>query len=1187
MDLIGTTWQTSPLGGRSVDLNGSTAGAISQTLSTIVGKQYQILFNYSGNFSNGETVKDVRVSADGTSQDFSLTAPAGWSTTNMLFTGRSLTFTATSATTTLMFQSLDAAGGANGPVIADVRVIEIPQAVNSLLSADPMLRYDAATGKFYRMVSSNLNFTNAQATAITTQLNGVSGQLVTIGSSYENDLVWGMARSLGGNVWLGASDANVEGTWNWSVGTNTGGNFWITSAGTPLQAGYYANWAAGEPNDSGGAEDYASMAATSGQWNDVLGTNPRSYIVEWDASEVLSNLRYSLSDSAGGRFAINAHTGEITVADSTLLDSYTSSSYSITAQVTDAAGNTYFEVMSIGTTPVNDGPTLNSGAGNVTTVVSANDDWARASVRQADGKILVAGTTNNGSNTDFALVRYNVDGSLDTSFGTGGIVTTAIGTGADDAWAVTLQTDGKILVAGSAVVGSSVDFAVVRYNTNGSLDTTFNGTGIATFDVGASTSDDARSIAVQADGKIVIAGTSASQAAILRLGSNGSLDTTFDSDGKVVTDLGVGADFIQTAAVLDDGSVIIGGSTNNDFVLAKYTSTGTLDTSFGSGGITITAVTAGGDFATDLVVLSDGKIILGGYGGFGALATSHDFIVARYTASGVLDTTFASGVGFVRTDLGNGMDFLLDVAVQSDGKIVAVGSNSAGQAAVVRYTSAGALDSTFGTSGVVSTGLGGNTGASEAIVRPDGRIYLASYATGSNKDFGLIALRSDGSIETQIGTQSGSLGGTLAYTENGSAIVMDSNVEVYDAELTAANSFSGATLTLSRNGGASSEDVFSGTGTLSALTQGGNLVVGGTVIGTVTTNSGGNLVLTFNGNATNALVNQAMRQIGYSNASDAPSATAIITWTFSDGNAGGQGSGGALQALGSVTVNITAVNDAPVLDNSGTMTLTTINEDQNANAGQTVASIIASAGGDRITDPDAGAVEGIAITTIVSGNGTWEYSTNGGSGWLAVDSVANNSALLLRSTDWLRFVPDTQNGTTGSITFRAWDQTTGSAGTKVDTSSNGGTTAFSSATEIAQITVTSVNDNPLASTDSGTATEAGGVSNGTAGSNATGNVLTNDTDIDTGDTRSVSGVAAGVQASAAGSVGVSVSGLYGAINIGSAGAFTYTIDNSNATVQALAFERSNTHGCLYVYDPGRRRIDVHDSSDRHDSGRER
>ncbi len=263
------------------------------------------------------------------------------------------------------------------------------------------------------------------------------------------------------------------------------------------------------------------------------------------------------------------------------------------------------------------------------------------------------------------------------------------------------------------------------------------------------------------------------------------------------------------------------------------------------------------------------------------------------------------------------------------------------------------------------------------------------------------------------------------------------------------------------------------------------------------------------------------------------------------------GSSAFSQATDTASIAVTPVNDAPVLDNTGNMSLTMLTEDQTANGGDTVASIMASAGGNRITDVDTSAVEGIAITALSSGNGTWAYSTNAGSSWSTVGAVSNTSALLLRATDLVRFVPNAENATSGDITFRAWDQTSGTFGTKVDVSTNGGTTAFSTSTEVASITVTAVNDNPLAVLDTANAIEAGGTENGTAGTNPTGNVLTNDTDVDAADTKTVSGVVAGVVGSASGSVGSGVTGSYGSIAIAANGAYTYTVDNSNAAVQAL------------------------------------
>jgi len=161
------------------------------------------------------------------------------------------------------------------------------------------------------------------------------------------------------------------------------------------------------------------------------------------------------------------------------------------------------------------------------------------------------------------------------------------------------------------------------------------------------------------------------------------------------------------------------------------------------------------------------------------------------------------------------------------------------------------------------------------------------------------------------------------------------------------------------------------------------------------------------------------------------------------------------------TINVNPVNDAPVLDNSAAMTLTDIAEDNTSSVGNTVSSIIASAGGNRITDVDAGTLEGIAVIGVDDTNGQWQYNT--GSGWTAFGVVTNNSAVLLAPTSSVCFVPNAEyNGSAGDITFRAWDQTSGADGdTAVDVSINGNTTAFSTAIETATLTMTAVNDAPV------------------------------------------------------------------------------------------------------------------------------
>ena len=156
-----------------------------------------------------------------------------------------------------------------------------------------------------------------------------------------------------------------------------------------------------------------------------------------------------------------------------------------------------------------------------------------------------------------------------------------------------------------------------------------------------------------------------------------------------------------------------------------------------------------------------------------------------------------------------------------------------------------------------------------------------------------------------------------------------------------------------------------------------------------------------------------------------------------------------------MTAQTVQVNDAPVLTPANP-TLTAITEDQITNVGQTVSSLI----GASISDVDAGAVKGIAITALTSTNGTWQYSIDGGTTWTAI-VAANNAALLLDASDKIRFLPDGNNGGSDTITYRAWDETAGTHGTTADTSTNGGTTAFSTATDTAHLTVASVNDAPV------------------------------------------------------------------------------------------------------------------------------
>ena len=192
--------------------------------------------------------------------------------------------------------------------------------------------------------------------------------------------------------------------------------------------------------------------------------------------------------------------------------------------------------------------------------VGTGHDEAHSVAQQADGKIVTAGFGFNGTDSDFAVVRYNADGSLDTSFDGDGTVLTPVGTSGDYAYDVALQSDGKIVVAGHAGIGSRNNFAVVRYNTDGTLDTSFGSDGKVTtplFDT-----DGAHAVAIQADGKIVAAGRSLNSVGtefvgVVRYNTDGTLDTSFSGDGRLISSQGCAA---YSSALQTDGKIVLSGS---------------------------------------------------------------------------------------------------------------------------------------------------------------------------------------------------------------------------------------------------------------------------------------------------------------------------------------------------------------------------------------------------------------------------------------------------------------------------------------------------------------------------------------------------------------------------------------------------------------------------------------------------
>ncbi len=391
--------------------------------------------------------------------------------------------------------------------------------------------------------------------------------------------------------------------------------------------------------------------------------------------------------------------------------------------------------------------------GPVITPVGAGEDYAEGMAVQPDGKIILVGRTATPQGTTFAVVRYTRDGSLDTSFGSGGKVTTAVGTPNSQAFAVALQGDGKILVAGTADGGTSgIDFALVRYNSDGSLDTGF-GTGGKVTTAFGNGSDSAYALLLQADGKIVLGGETDAGAtgldfALARYNSDGSLDTGFGSGGKVTTAIksAAGRDAIFSLALQTVGSEarIVAAGGDGDFILARYTPAGALDTGFGTGGKINGLFGTSIGSARAVAVTSEGKLVVAGH-------ANHDFAVARLSDTGTLDTSFGTGGKVVTPVSTTNWDEATAMALQADGKIVVggwmyTGSSSSGDFALLRYEATGALDSGFGTGGKVVTPIASGTkdDTAHAVALqtdervPVVRILLAGSASDSNHDFALV-----------------------------------------------------------------------------------------------------------------------------------------------------------------------------------------------------------------------------------------------------------------------------------------------------------------------------------------------------------------------------------------------------------------------------------------------------------------
>lgn len=377
-----------------------------------------------------------------------------------------------------------------------------------------------------------------------------------------------------------------------------------------------------------------------------------------------------------------------------------------------------------------------------------SDDYAEAMAVQPDGKLVVVGHANMGgtTGTDFVLVRFLRDGAIDPSFGTAGKVSTDIDGGSDQAFAVALQGDGKIVVAGSHDLSpKGKSFAVVRYNADGSIDTTFGSGGKVVTSFG-SQSDTAYAVVVQPDGKIVVGGhantaTRGIDFALARYETSGALDASFGNNGQVVTPIRAldSRDSIYALALQTTGGevkiVAVGGE--GDFIATRYNANGSVDAGFvigqqpdGAFGSVIGAARA-------VIVTPENKLVIAGHIG-------HDFALLQLTEDGIPDASFGGGAGRVITQVSTtNWDEAHAVVRQADGKLVVggwvyAGGSSAGDFALARYNTDGTLDAGFGSSGITITAVAPGTKADEGrvlVLQADDRVpTVRSVLAGSAND---------------------------------------------------------------------------------------------------------------------------------------------------------------------------------------------------------------------------------------------------------------------------------------------------------------------------------------------------------------------------------------------------------------------------------------------------------------------
>ncbi len=347
-----------------------------------------------------------------------------------------------------------------------------------------------------------------------------------------------------------------------------------------------------------------------------------------------------------------------------------------------------------------------------------------AAAAQSDGSIITAGSVSFLDQIGgFFAKRYSADGLPDSSFGNKGV---AVVPGTGYGQAVAVQRDNKIIIAGYDFDLFGPHYiTIARLNANGSIDSSFDTNGTIKTLAG----ENSHAIAIQPDDKILIEGYNKGNVLTLRYLSDGTPDASFGNHGVVETSFGSGVSSGNAIAVQPDGKIVVAGRTDEAILLGRYNSDGSLDQTFGKGGKVLTDIAVGVDNISDIVLQPDGKIVAAGTTDIpGDLEDSVYTAVLRYLPDGSLDKSFGSNGSTVNKRPANAA--LKVVALQNDGKIVTAGSIYDATATVVhflaeRYTKDGGIDSSFGDNGYTITAMDYSDAAKGVIIQGDGKIVLA------------------------------------------------------------------------------------------------------------------------------------------------------------------------------------------------------------------------------------------------------------------------------------------------------------------------------------------------------------------------------------------------------------------------------------------------------------------------------